>query len=94
MATGTYRLTTDRDRYSVPIVMKSDPAALREIRERNGHTGRSLAEKSGVSQQRISDLEKDAVRVFPTTMRRLADALGVEIEEIATVCADEEQVAS
>lgn len=65
--------------------MRINPTALRSIRERAGHTTRSLADVSGVSQQRISDLESDPpVGVRPPTAKALSDALGCDITEIAT----------
>lgn len=77
--------------------MKSNPEALRAERERKGHTGVGLARLSGVSFQRIWDLEQQPTAMRPTTAKKLADALGVEIEEIATVepdPAEDEAVAS
>ena len=68
--------------------MRSKPAALRAARQRQGHTVTALAELSGVSKQRISDLESSAVGIMPPTAKRLADALGVDIEDIADI-ADE-----
>ena len=68
--------------------MRSKPAALRAARQRQGHTVTALAELSGVSKQRISDLESSAVGSMPPTAKRLADALGVDIEDIADI-ADE-----
>lgn len=69
-------------------VMRSKPAALRAARQRQGHTVTALAKLSGVSKQRISDLESGAVGIMPPTAKRLADALGVDIEDIADI-ADE-----
>lgn len=48
---------------------------------------RSLARESGVSVQRISELEAldehgQPAGVLPPTAKRLADALGVDIEKI------------
>ena len=68
--------------------MRIKPAALRAARQRQGHTVTALAELSGVSKQRISDLESSAVGIMPPTAKRLADALGVDIEDIADI-ADE-----
>lgn len=65
--------------------MRSKPAALRAARQRQGHTITALAELSGVSKQRISDLESSAVGIMPPTAKRLADALGVDIEDIADI---------
>lgn len=74
--------------------MKTRPTALRSARERNGHTHTSLAAKAGVSKQRISQLEAGVdLGILPTTAKRLADALGVEITEIAELTDATEEVA-
>lgn len=52
-------------------------AALKAIRERTGLTQSALAELTDVSQGRISELEKGAVKVRPGTVKALADALQV-----------------
>lgn len=64
--------------------MQTRPAALRSARERRGHTHTSLAEAAGLSKQRISQLEAGVdPGILPTTAKRLAEALGVEITDIA-----------
>lgn len=73
----------------------SDHEALRRLRKEKGHSGYTLAEESGVSQSRISELEAGSIPVRSMTAKRLADALGVGILDIATVVPDEsEEVAS
>ena len=62
--------------------MNIDPGALRTRRQRSGHTTYSLAEASGVSQQRISDLEGGPVGVRPPTAKALADALDCDVADI------------
>lgn len=69
--------------------MKSRPEALRSIRERNGHTLTSLAPVAGLSKQRLWQLEDEATGILPTTAKRIAEALGVSIEDIATLTAEE-----
>lgn len=59
--------------------MFTNPEALAAIREKDGHTQRSLARVSGVSQQHISRLEAAPVPIRPTTARKLAVALVVPI---------------
>lgn len=74
--------------------MKVRPAALRSARERSGHTHTSLAALADLSKQRISQLEAGVdLGVWPTTAKRLADALGVEITDIADLT-DDAEVAS
>lgn len=65
--------------------MKSNPEALRKIRQGKGHTVTSLAEECDLSKQRLSEIEREALGLLPTTAKRLADALGVDIEAIATI---------
>lgn len=71
-------------------VLKSNPEAIRRLRKAKGHSTLTLAEESTVSQQRISDLEKEPTVVRSMTAKRLADALGVQITDIATVHPDDE----
>lgn len=52
-------------------------ARLRYIRERQGLSQADLAERSGVTQATISNLETGRAARF-VTMRKLAEALGVE----------------
>jgi transcriptional regulator with XRE-family HTH domain len=57
--------------------MVINAAALAAIRERTGLTQLALAEASGVSQGRISELEKANLNVRPETVKVLAEALQV-----------------
>ena len=66
--------------------VKVNPEALRAIREKDGHSQLSLAAQSGVAQSRISELEGDEPRlVRPSTVKRLADALGVPVSALVLV---------
>lgn len=62
--------------------MRINAAALTAIRERSGFTQLALAEASGVSQGRISELESADANVRPATVKALADALQVPIVAI------------
>lgn len=66
-------------------MLRSDHEALRRLRQSKGHSGRTLSEVSGVSQPRICELEAKPTPILPMTAKRLADALGVEIENITTI---------
>ncbi len=66
-------------------MLRSDPEALRALRRRKGHSTRTLAARAELSHAAIVRLEKGAVPVKPDTADRLAEALGVEITDIATV---------
>jgi transcriptional regulator with XRE-family HTH domain len=54
---------------------------LREWRETRGATQAMLSESSGISEHTISRIEHGAP-LRPTTARKLADALGVEIADL------------
>lgn len=65
--------------------MRIDPTALRDARQRAGHSQASLGRVARVAQSHISHLERGAGReIRPTTAKRLADALGVDIDAITT----------
>jgi transcriptional regulator with XRE-family HTH domain len=59
-----------------------DGENLREIRVSRALTLRGLQELSGVSFDRINKLELHGGSVRPSTIHKLADALGVEPEEL------------
>lgn len=68
--------------------------SVREIRESLGMTQVELAEKSGITQATISDIERGKVK-SPSidTAFRLAMALGVEAQDIFPVPELEKQTA-
>jgi len=55
---------------------------LRVIREWRGLSGAELARLSGVNRVQISEIEAGRKRGSVVTVRRLADALGVGMEEV------------
>lgn len=56
---------------------------LKELREQANMTQQQLAEKSGVSRATITNIERETqVNVMTGTIIKLADALGVEAEEL------------
>jgi transcriptional regulator with XRE-family HTH domain len=57
-------------------------AGLRAIRERRSLSLAELAEKAGVSKHTIYRLEHGAPEPFPSTVRKLAEALGVEPDDL------------
>ncbi len=59
-----------------------DAAALRRLREGLPLTVRELAERSGVSYNTITMLENRHRTANPSTVRKLAAALGVEAREL------------
>ena len=55
--------------------------AVKEIRRRKGWSQKDLAEESGVGQDTISGIESGRHEPRPTTLRKLADALDVEVAD-------------
>lgn len=55
---------------------------LKELRERRALSQRDLAALSGVTHQTIWRLEGGQNQALPRTIRRLAEALGVEPTEL------------
>src|SRR5918995_5686778 len=55
-----------------------DVAQLKLVREDQGWSQRTLAARSGVGQNTISQLERGERKAMPSTVRKLADALGVD----------------
>ena len=53
--------------------------ALKDIRRRHGLSQVDLSERSGVAQNTISDIETGRRDPRPSTLRKLAKALGVEV---------------
>jgi len=57
---------------------------LAELRERHALTLRELAEMSGVAADTINQIELGHRKARPSTLRKLARALGVKVEEFYT----------
>lgn len=57
-------------------------AQLKVVRERRALTQQQLAERAGINRVTIARLEGGHDQPFPTTVRKLADALGVEPAEL------------
>lgn len=55
---------------------------LESLRKRIGLTQAQLSDKSGVPQTTISGIEKDGRNPNVVTARRLADALGVDMNDM------------
>ena len=62
--------------------LKIDGDSLRRLRAENALTLRALAEISGVSYDTINKLELGRRPAHASTIRKLADALGVEPREL------------
>ena len=59
-----------------------DGPKLRELRRRRMLSLRELEQRSGVAFDNINKLENDKRRAQPRTLRKLAEALGVEPSEL------------
>jgi len=70
--------------YTVGVV-EVDMRKLRELRQRRVLTLHELGERSGVAYNTIWRLEKGRSGAHPSTVRKLAAALGVEPEELVRV---------
>ena len=55
---------------------------LKEVREELGFSQKELSDKSGIALSTISGIELGKHKARPTTLRKLADAMGVDIREI------------
>ena len=55
---------------------------IREVREAKGVTQSFLASLAQVSQPYLSDLEHNRRGAKPDTIRRIADVLGVTVDEL------------
>ncbi len=66
----------------VTRIMEIDGAKLRRLRTRRLWLIGDLGEKSGVHRNLISDYELGKSGAHPDTIRKLADALGVEPVEL------------
>lgn len=55
---------------------------LKDVRQRKALTQQQLADRAGVNRVTIARIETGRDEPFPTTLRKVADALGVETEEL------------
>ena len=55
---------------------------LKDVRQRKALTQQQLAERAGVNRVTIARIEGGKDEPFPTTVRKVADALGVEPEDL------------
>jgi transcriptional regulator with XRE-family HTH domain len=62
--------------------VRIDGAKLRALRRRRMLSLRELGERSGVAFDNINKLENERRDAQPRTVRKLADALGVEPEDL------------
>jgi transcriptional regulator with XRE-family HTH domain len=67
---------------STQVLMEVDGEKLKRLRKQRVWLIGDLAEKSGVHRNIISKLENDKGGAYPETIRKLAEALGVEPAEL------------
>lgn len=60
-----------------------DDVGLRELREDRLLSQQELAKRAGVSKTTVVNIETGKIRPHPATLRKLADALGVESPALA-----------
>ena len=71
-------------------LVEANGLALRRERERRGYSLRELAELSGVTQDNIWKIEQGKTRrPHGRTLRRLAEALGIEVWELQKAASDD-----
>ena len=67
---------------STQALVKVDGQKLQRLRNRRLWLIGDLAQRSGVHRNTISKLENDRGGAYPETIRKLAEALGVEPSEL------------
>lgn len=77
---GDYELKSYRqEKRKMKLILKNN---LAELREKQGFSQTELGEKVGVSRQSISSIERDEYRPSVYLALKLADVLGVSVNEI------------
>jgi transcriptional regulator with XRE-family HTH domain len=64
--------------------MEVERVRLKELREDQAYSARELAGLAGVSYRTVLRIEHGQTNVQPRTIRKLAEALGVEPRELRT----------
>ena len=67
---------------STQMLVEVDGQKLRRLRKQRVWLIGDLAKESGVHRNIISKLENDKGGAYPETIRKLAEALGVELREL------------
>lgn len=66
----------------VSILMRKRVSFVRAWREHLGLTQREVAERMGISQSSYAQMESNAHKLRPSTAKRIADAFGIEWEQL------------
>lgn len=64
---------------------QADNLKIRELREKKGLSQDDLANAAGISKTSVYNIEHKRTNPQPTTLRRIADALNVQIDDITTI---------
>lgn len=70
---------------STQVLVKVDGQKLQRLRSRRLWLIGDLAEKTGVHRNTISKLENERGGAYPETIRKLAEALGIDPAELLKV---------
>jgi transcriptional regulator with XRE-family HTH domain len=65
--------------------MQINPDALRAIREKDGLSQEALAKAAGLTQPHISQIESGVRSPWPSTVKKLAEALRVPVSALTAV---------
>lgn len=71
--------------------MRINPEALRARRDARGWSQEVLAEEAGLTKTTIGNLETDVYGGRPSNIRKLAEALGCDMRDIALAESDAER---
>lgn len=67
------------------MARRPNGAAIKSLREAIGITQKTLAERTGISQSAMSQVESGDSGLRPDNLRRVADVLGVPLDAITSV---------
>ncbi len=61
---------------------KSLGLRISQLRQEKGWTQKELAQKVGISQNHVSRIEKDKMQPRHSTLKAVAEALGIDVEDL------------
>lgn len=65
-----------------PPKLVADPAAIQRLRYERGYNTTQLASRAGLSRPAMSRIENGRLAGSPSSLKRIADALGVSVAAI------------
>lgn len=83
-ATGAFHATRDQERVPIELVdrLLAGESPVKVWREHRGFSQRVLAERAGLNFTYLSQIETGARKGPVSTMKKLADALGLEMSDL------------